>query len=178
MRVESLPAALSSSTNVLILGSMPGVRSLADGQYYAHPRNSFWQIMERLLGVSSTLPYRDRVEALNEAGVGVWDVLKHCVREGSLDSRIAEETEVPNDIPGLLREFPSVNMIAFNGQKAEKSFRRHFAQPHAGFDGIEFVSLPSTSPAHASMSLELKTAAWGRILDVLKRSAEHGTTSR
>lgn len=69
---------------------MPGVKSLAVAQYYAHPRNSFWRLVESIFGINATLPYEERLRRLGAAGVGFWDVLKHCERRGSLDVDIVD----------------------------------------------------------------------------------------
>lgn len=167
MRLTSFPPVADAATRVLILGSMPGSRSLAEHEYYAHPRNLFWAFIEELFGIDRGMPYEGRLQALLARGLGLWDVLKHCEREGSLDSSIVQQTEVPNDFPALLAACPELRAICFNGQKAAQAFRRHVI-PMVGpgaLTGVELVSLPSTSPANAAKSREWKQLQWQRIKD-------------
>lgn len=165
MRLSSFPPVVNAETRVLILGTMPGVRSLADHEYYAHPRNLFWPFMQELFGVPHHAPYEERLAGLLACRIGLWDVLKHCERDGSLDASIVKETEVPNDFPSLFRDFPNVRTVCFNGQKAAQSFRRHVVPqlPPDVVATLAHVQLPSTSPANAGQTWHEKLAAWGRI---------------
>lgn len=157
--IQSFPPIADVRATRLILGSMPGVASLAEGQYYAHPQNVFWRIMGELLGFAPDAPYSERVGALLSARIAVWDVLQFCERPGSLDSAIVRSSEVPNDFETLLQQCPGVRTILFNGTTAEAAFRRH-CRALLGDPLITFVRLPSTSPAHASLRFEAKLAAW------------------
>jgi TDG/mug DNA glycosylase family protein len=155
---------VSQNAKVLILGSMPGGRSLELQQYYAHPRNAFWYIMGEICGAEPELPYTERVAKLTAAGIALWDVLQHCEREGSLDSSIVRETETPNDFASFLAEYPHIRAILFNGQKAENSFRK-LVQPRLVpvlLPKIVLKRLPSTSPTH-SIKLAEKVQAWRAI---------------
>jgi TDG/mug DNA glycosylase family protein len=173
-RIESLPPREppAGQARILILGSMPGVASLKAQQYYAHPRNRFWPVMEALFGVPFSLAYEHRVAALNAAGVALWDVLQACERPGSLDSRIVRGTEVPNDIGGLLDRQPALRVIALNGGAAREAFRRSVA-PELGarLEAVRVLGLPSTSPANAGMGLAVMRVAWGAVLD---SAPDHG----
>ncbi|MBE2222674.1 MAG: DNA-deoxyinosine glycosylase [Anaerolineae bacterium] len=162
MKITSFTPIVTEKSTVLILGSMPGKKSLDLQQYYAHSQNSFWQIMGAICGANSDLPYADRVQQLNEGGIAVWDVLKHCEREGSLDSAIRSDSEVPNDFEQFLETYPMISHIFFNGQKAEKSFRKKvwpnlFSQIR---DRITLTTLPSTSPANTQQTREKKIEIW------------------
>ena len=121
-RLTSLAAVLPPDTRLLVLGSMPGAASLAAQQYYAHPRNAFWPIMSQLFGFAADLPYPQRLMQLQAQGIGLWDVLQSCERQGSLDSAIRAET--PNDFASLLQQQPQIRALAFNGAKAAQSFRK------------------------------------------------------
>lgn len=152
---------------VLILGSMPGVASLTAGEYYAHPRNTFWRILGDIAGATPDLPYAQRVALLRAHGLALWDVLQSCHRPGSLDADIAPESMVANDFTSFLARHPRIRLIAFNGATAEQCFRRH-ALP--GLDAATLAALtlrrlPSTSPAHAGMPYERKLALWREALD-------------
>lgn len=156
--VTSFAPLARSGARVLILGSMPGVASLAAQQYYAHPRNHFWPILARLVGFDAGAPYAERVEALTGAGVAVWDVLQSCVRPGSLDSAIQAGTRIPNDFAAFFAEHPGIMRVGFNGAEAQSSFTRHVL-PQLRIQGVDYLRLPSTSPAHA-VGFDVKLAAW------------------
>lgn len=159
MLAHSFPPIADSRATVLILGSMPGARSLAAGQYYAHPHNAFWPIVRAQLRLPPESSYEARVAALVAAGIALWDVLASCEREGSLDTSIVSHTEVPNDFETFFRQHPRIRHVYFNGGKAEAAFRRH-VRSRVATGEIEFCRLPSTSPANASWSFERKLAAW------------------
>ena len=166
MFVSSFPPIVGNNPQLLILGSMPGGESLRKGQYYAHPRNLFWRVMGVLCGAGPELPYPARIEKVKAAGVALWDVLKHCEREGSLDSSIRPETEIPNELAVFLRTHSSIHLTAFNGQKAASTFERRVAPTLVDEvrDRVRFVTLPSTSPANAYRTWEQKLAVWQREL--------------
>ena len=165
-QARCFPPIASPDARILILGSMPGRASLAAGQYYAHPRNAFWPIMGSLLDFDASRDYPARVDALKVGVIAVWDILDSCHRPGSLDSAIADDSLVANDLPGFLATHAEIHHVFFNGAKAESCFRRHIkltmAEPQIGF-----ARLPSTSPAHAGLSFERKLEAWRAITRAL-----------
>jgi TDG/mug DNA glycosylase family protein len=161
--VTSFPALSNPGATVLILGSMPGVASLAAQQYYAHPRNHFWPIMADIAGFDAAAPYAARVAALTRSGIAVWDVLQSCVRPGSLDSAIQAGTRVPNDFAAFFGAHPGIRVVGFNGAEAEKSFKTHVLPGLQATADVRYVRLPSTSPAHA-VGFDHKLAAWRAAL--------------
>ena len=161
MHARGFPPIASRESRVLVLGSMPGLASLAAQQYYAHPRNAFWTIMGELFGAVPQLPYPLRVTRLLDAGVAVWDVLGACVRPGSLDSDIRSEGLVVNDLGNFLDGHPHIERVYFNGAKAAQLFES-LALPQLPV-GLQLKRLPSTSPANAGMRLEQKIQAWSCI---------------
>jgi double-stranded uracil-DNA glycosylase len=165
MRVRSFPPVIGSASKVLILGSMPGRASLAAAQYYAHPQNAFWRIMDVLGVAEAGLAYDERLAGLTKAGIALWDVLAACERPGSLDACIVADSEVPNDVAGLVVAHPSLRAVLFNGTKAERAFGSHILPnlPAAVVARLCLTRLPSTSPARA-ISFEVKLAAWGEAL--------------
>jgi hypoxanthine-DNA glycosylase len=165
-RVASFPPQVGAGCRVLVLGTVPSLKSLEMQQSYAHPQNLFWPFMGALYDAGPELPYAERIARLHAAGVGIWDVLKHCERPGSLDSSILAASEVPNDIPGLLETHPTIEAIALNGSKAEQVFARRIAPAiaPARFDRIALLALPSTSPANASIPKEKKLERWRELL--------------
>ena len=139
---------------------MPGAASLARGEYYAHPQNGFWRVMSALTGADAALPYARRAAALRARGIALWDVLAECERDGSLDSAIRNGRR--NDVVGLLARFPQIRAAGLNGGKALQVFRREILPdlpPHRRA-GLEIIPLPSTSPAHARMSVAQKRDIW------------------
>ena len=109
---------------MLILGNMPSVMSLAAQQYYANPRNAFWRITGEIFGFDAGAPYEARTAALRARGVAVWDVLRLCRRQGSLDSAIEPDSMVANDFGTLFDAYPTIERVYFNGAAAEKNFGR------------------------------------------------------
>lgn len=166
LRVRSFPPIENARARVLVLGSMPGGASLAAGQYYAHPQNLFWPIIGTLLGAKPELSYAARTRLLKANGIALWDVLESCVREGSLDSAIDEATIAVNDFASFYRTHPRIERVFFNGAKAEASFRRYVIPAlGTGSPPVEYLRLPSTSPAHAALSFEKKRIAWEAVLE-------------
>ncbi len=157
--VRSFAPIEDADARILILGSMPGEASLRAGQYYAHPRNLFWRIMGELLGTDPASPYDRRIQALKSARIALWDVLRSCRRKGSLDSNIDQESLVPNNFAAFFRCHPKIPHVFFNGAKAEEYYHKHVL-PAAGIETIEYLRLPSTSPANASISYERKLESW------------------
>lgn len=158
---RGLPPIARPDARVLILGSLPGERSIAEQQYYAHPQNAFWAIMRELFGIEGD--YRSRCEQLTRQRVALWDVLQSSVRPGSLDSAIQLDSVVSNDFTAFFVEHAHVQLIAFNGRKAEQLFARNVDDGVAN-SRIRRVSLPSTSPAYAAMPFSGKLAAWRAAL--------------
>jgi hypoxanthine-DNA glycosylase len=163
VHVHSFAPIADARATRLILGSMPGAASLSAGQYYAHPHNAFWRIMAALTGFAPEAAYDQRVRALKDAKVAVWDVLQSCERPGSLDAAILRDSEVANDFAAFFAQHPLITHVFFNGGAAEASFKRHSAallrEPR-----LSFQRLPSTSPAHAALRFEHKLAAWRAAL--------------
>ena len=154
LRLHGLAPVVSPATVVLILGSFPGARSLAMGQYYAHPQNHFWRILQAVWpGVA--LPadaYEDRLEWLLARGLGLWDVYASCDRQGSLDASIRNPQA--NDFPALAQRLRRLAAVAHNGGESFRHAR------HVSALGLPAHRLPSSSPANASWSFERKLAAW------------------
>lgn len=159
MKISSFPPIENPDARILILGTMPGAMSLAKQEYYAHKQNQFWKIMFSLFG-QETVPelFSQKVQLLRENHIALWDVLQHCEREGSLDSNIKNQVE--NDIPSLLATHPKIKTIVFNGQQSHKFFLKKFGM----IKGIQYLVMPSTSPAH-TMKFENKRKAWSALLE-------------
>ena len=163
--LQGLAPVSAPNARVLILGSMPGAVSLQAQQYYAHPRNAFWPLMANLCQCSDALEYNERLLQLQHSGIALWDVIGHCMREGSLDSAIKQEQV--NDFAGFFAQHTQLQALAFNGAKAWHSFKRYVLPQQIVPPHLQLISLPSTSPAHAAMSLADKSAAWRQLAPYL-----------
>jgi hypoxanthine-DNA glycosylase len=167
-RLRSFAPVSRPDATVLILGSMPGAASLAAGEYYAHPRNTFWDLMGELAGAHRSVPYAQRLQRLLDARIALWDVMASCERHNSLDADIEEDSIVPNDFAAFFDAHPQIGCVLFNGAKAEQSFRRYvlptLSRP------LHLQRLPSTSPAHAGLRPADKLKAWRQAL---ARSTSH-----
>jgi len=145
---------------LLILGSMPGQASLDQDQYYAHPRNSFWYIMGQLFGAGPECSYAQRLEILQQEHIALWDVVHRCARKGSLDADIEHDTVEPNNLQGLFDQCTDIRHVFFNGRKAAELYRRMIEPSLVMPYTISYLTLSSTSPAHASLDREGKLLQW------------------
>jgi|SRR6185369_338072 len=163
--IEGFPPVVGSSPKVLILGTFPGEESLRQKQYYAHPRNLFWEIMKQVCGASRDIEYEDRLNILRNSHIALWDVLKTCSRHGSLDTNIRNGFYEVNDFKKFLAEH-DIKAICFNGEKAGELFHRI---PATALPELSVLSvLPSTSPANAGIPKEVKISRWLLIKKHLK----------
>ena len=163
--VSCLEPISPPAIKAVILGSMPGIASLRARQYYAHPRNAFWSLVSDVFGVIADQSYPQRCQQLRERGIGLWDVLAKCVRPGSLDSDIKDDSAVANDLEGWLEGQP-VRVIGLNGTVAAKMYERHCAPGLArrvNAETIRVVKLPSSSPANARLDYQAKLASWRKL---------------
>lgn len=155
-----------TTAKILILGSMPGQASLDSQQYYGHPRNQFWPLLQQLFGIDTTLDYPSRCQQALDAGVALWDVIGRCQRQGSLDSAIVGSSILFNPLAEFCQQLPDLQQIWLNGGKAAQSFRQYQREAlqisgrHWPPSTIIIRELPSTSPAHASLSFTEKLARW------------------
>lgn len=144
---------------ILILGTMPGTKSLEIQQYYGHARNNFWRFMFEIFNEDFSDNYEIRKNLLLKNKVALWDVLQFCERIGSLDSAI--KNEITNDFELFLKQHPGIKTIIFNGQKAAAFFKKHVPLDD---DSYRLFTLPSTSPANAGKSFESKLSEWKQII--------------
>ena len=158
---ECFPPIARRDAEVLILGSLPGRKSLQMQQYYAHPQNVFWKVITQVLGADWPLPYTRRVKILTAHRIALWDVLAAAERPGSLDSSIVHASALANDFANFYRAHPQIRRVFFNGRKAEELYRK-FVLPElpTEFAAMRYVPMPSTSPAHAGMTFARKLERW------------------
>lgn len=162
--LRGLEPQVDAKARVLLLGSMPGAASLHQAQYYAHPRNRFWPLMAAVCGVDMQWEYSQRIAGLQQAGIGLWDVIGQCRRRGSLDTAIVRGSEVVNPLPQLMGTLPHLRVIACNGAAAHAAFRR-WVRPQLppALAGLPLLALPSTSPANAAWSLPRLLEQWRQL---------------
>ena len=165
-----LPPIVDVRTKVLIVGSMPSMQSLEKQEYYGNPRNHFWSIIGALLQVDVPTNYGERIQLIRKWGIGLWDVINHCERKGSLDSAI--KNEVPNDFSVLFQEYPQIECILFNGTKAYEVFRKK-----VGFDILgerQYIKMPSTSPVPGKhiQTFEEKVISYEILLHYISKREE------
>ncbi|GJM04959.1 MAG: DNA-deoxyinosine glycosylase [marine bacterium B5-7] len=163
---HGFPPIAAPDARILILGSMPGKRSLEKHQYYAYPQNCFWQIMSDLLNIKPGLNYPQRKKYLKLNHIAVWDVLASCDREGSLDSNIDLSSARPNDFDIFFASHKHIRTVFFNGATAERFFKRFISINQKSVQ-LTQIRLPSTSPAHASMTVQEKLKKWSVIKSYL-----------
>jgi hypoxanthine-DNA glycosylase len=162
---HSLLPVERGDARILILGSMPGTLSLQEQQYYAQPRNAFWQIMGELFGAGRDEPYEVRLEILKDQQIALWDVLATCYRPGSMDADIRKGDAVANDFATFFADHPELVRVYFNGATANRFYEQLVMPALAGrVDEIRHARLPSTSPANAAMRLKEKVRAWRKAL--------------
>ena len=158
---KSFKSSIDNESKILILGSMPGVKSLEKQQYYAHPQNRFWKVMSVICNEPklSELDYETKLKILLNSNIALWDTIKSCKREGSLDSDI--QNEKPNDIRKLLKTYPNIETICLNGNKSYSAFKKYFPDL---LDKYTCYKMPSTSPANARYSLDILMREWTKIV--------------
>ncbi len=159
-RIFSFPPIIDDHSEIIILGSIPGVKSLEKQQYYGHPQNKFWKIIFELLDEEFTVDYEQRIQILKKHHIALWDVIDSCERKGSLDSEI--KNEEANQIEELLEDHPNIKAIFCNGGKSYKNLQKILEKNYK----IPVFLLPSTSPLH-TMSFEKKLEDWKKIKQYL-----------
>jgi hypoxanthine-DNA glycosylase len=148
----------NADTTILILGTMPGDKSLELGEYYGHSRNRFWKIISTITSNDLPVTYSDKKALLLKSKIGIWDVAHKANRKGSLDSAI--ENEEPNDLNSFISSHKNLKVIAFNGTKSQSLFDKYFNRK----GGIKYITLPSTSPANTGIDFDNICKQWRHIL--------------
>ena len=158
---DGFPPVARPDARILILGSLPGKKSIARQQYYAHSQNAFWPIIRELYGIDGH--YLERCAQLEQHQLALWDVLRRSVRPGSLDSDICMDSAEANDFMQFFAQHVAIERVVFNGRKAEQMFGR-FVDTQALPASVALTGLPSTSPAYAAMPFSGKLSAWKAAL--------------
>ena len=160
---KSFAPIADEDSRILILGSMPGIKSLEQQEYYAHPQNRFWHLLALLLHEDAPQDYTAKQALLHKHHIALWDTLGYCERDGSLDSNI--KNEAPNGVVELAGELPHLQAVVCNGGKAGAAFKKYFAKKMP--ERVRIFYLPSTSPANARLRLEGLAEHWQVILQFL-----------
>jgi len=158
--IHSFPPVVDGRSRILILGTMPSAASLTRGFYYGRPRNAYWRIMARAFNANPPVGIEEKRALILDNQIALWDVLASCVRPGSLDADIREET--PNDFRAFFEQWPAIGAILSNGGAAHRLFAKYDAGNH-----LPILKMPSTSPAH-TMPFEAKCAAWSEGIILAK----------
>lgn len=162
--LNSFEPIVDDQCKILILGTMPSVKSLEKKEYYGNKQNKFWEIVYLLLGEKVDTDYEKKKGFLLKHHIAIWDVLRNCHREGSSDSKI--KNPIPNDFKAFFHCYPNIKGVFFNGQKAEELFMK-LVWDHLGLDYLFLCRLPSTSPAN-TIKFQEKLKAWQEILNPLE----------
>ena len=156
--IQSFEAIVNENTNILILGTIPGITSLNKQEYYGNPRNHFWKIIFTFYNIkNSSLIFEEKIKLLLSKNVGLWDVLKSCDRQGSLDMAIKNQTG--NDFEALFEKYKNIDTLIFNGKESHRFFLKKYGQ----IKGITYLVMPSTSPAN-TMPFINKLNLWSTAL--------------
>jgi len=159
---KAFPPIIDKNSKILILGTMPGEKSLELQQYYGNRGNQFWKLLFTIFEREYTHDYIQRKKLLNDYYIAVWDVLEYCEREGSLDSRI--KNEVPNDFEAFYKKHPQVRHVFFSSKNAAAYYDKYVGRK----SGVLYDTLPSPSGANATMSFAEKLEIWrAKILPVV-----------
>lgn len=156
-RIHSFKPIVNDQTKVLILGTMPSIKSLEHQEYYGNKQNVFWKLLFTIFDQPYQESYTEKMILISEKGIGLWDVLQSCERKSSLDSDITEEQA--NDIQGLIHEYPTIKTIAFSSQKARQYFTKYIGE----IEGVSLLTLPSPSGANARMTFKEKAEHWQEL---------------
>ena len=159
---KAFPPFVNSNSKILILGTMPGEKSLELQEYYGNKGNSFWKLLFTLFDQPLPQEFSKKKQLLIENDIALWDVLEFCERTGSLDSNI--KNEVPNDFKSFYKEYPNLKHVFFSSKNASKYYDKYIGRRN----DIQYTILPSPSGANASKSFLQKLEEWKAIIEALK----------
>lgn len=156
---HTLPIFINESSQILILGSFPSVKSREAMFYYGHPQNRFFAVLGSLFNEDAPLTVEDRKIFLKRHKIALYDVIEECDIEGSADSSI--KNVIPIDIVSILQKYPNIKVIGVNGNKAKELFNKYLLNK---IGDTRVIYLPSTSPANAKMNLEALVSRYKELL--------------
>ena len=165
MKKDGFPPMIDNNTEIIVLGTMPGDKSIRIGEYYANSTNQFWKLIFHIF--NSGMPvfnYEEKSKLLLKNKIGLWDVLSKANRQGSLDSNI--QNEEFNDFEQLFNEYKNIKVLVFNGQKpAEYYFRNN----NIVLQEKQYHILSSTSSANTTKTFDSKLKEWRKVLTTVKQ---------
>lgn len=153
--VHTFEPIFNDKSEILILGSLPSVKSRENQFYYGHPQNRFWKVIAGMFTEQAPVTIAEKKKFLVEHHIAVWDVIASCDIIGSSDSSI--KNVVANDMDEILQQ-ADIRSIFANGNKAYQLFLKYCRKENQP----PVYKLPSTSPANAAWNLEKLIAAWGK----------------
>ncbi len=152
---------IDEASKILILGTFPSIKSFENAFYYGHPQNQFWKLLAAVFKEDVPKKIEEKIAFLKRHHIALWDMVKVCQRESSLDSSL-KNVEV-NDIADLLKKYPNIEAIFFTGRKAQELYSRHFTNLQ-----IPTFYLPSPSPAYRKLNFEKKIEKWSILTQFLR----------
>lgn len=162
INISSFKPIIDKNSRIIILGSIPSVKSLEYNEYYGNSRNQFWKLIYSIFNEEVENEYSKRIKFILRHKIALWDVISDCFREGSLDTSIKNATV--NDFDTLFKTYPNIQYIFFNGSKAENLFVKNIDDKL--IDGKHLFRLPSSSPAR-TIPFEEKIKYWKKIQECL-----------
>lgn len=142
-----------ADSRILILGTLPSVKSRENNFYYGHKQNRFWKLLANLLEEPLPITIEEKKCMLLKHHIAIWDVIQSCDIKGSSDSSI--KNVEPTDIRRILAA-ADIKQIYANGNKAGQLYKK-YQQP---VTGREAIVLPSTSPANAAWTFDRLCEKW------------------
>ncbi|THD30851.1 DNA-deoxyinosine glycosylase [uncultured Flavobacterium sp.] len=159
---QAFPPLVNQNSKILILGTMPGEKSLELQEYYGNKVNSFWKLLFTLFNRPLPKEYIEKKQLLEENNIALWDVLAYCERTGSLDSNI--KNEKANDFESFYKQYPNIKHVFFSSKNASNFYDKYVGRKK----DLQYSILPSPSGANASKSFLQKLEEWEAILEALK----------
>lgn len=159
---QAFPPLVNQNSKILILGTMPGEKSLELQEYYGNKGNSFWKLLFTLFDQPLPATYAEKKQLLEENDIALWDVLAYCERTGSLDSNI--KNEKANDFEAFYKKYPVIKHVFFSSKNASNFYDKYVGRKK----NIHYTILPSPSGANASKSFMQKLEEWEAIMEALK----------
>ena len=151
---QAFPPLVNQNSKILILGTMPGEKSLELQEYYGNKGNSFWKLLFTLFNRPLPKEYIEKKQLLEENNIALWDVLAYCERTGSLDSNI--KNEKANDFESFYKQYPNIKHVFFSSKNASNFYDKYVGRKK----DLQYSILPSPSGANATKSFNEKLLEW------------------
>lgn len=153
-RIKCFPPIIFEGSEVLLLGTLPGNKSLQLNFYYADPRNYFWKFFSKYTGHPKPHNMNEVSKILKETKVALWDMYDFGIRKNKQDKETSRDSDIKqeiwNNIPSLLTDYPNIKRIGIMGGDPYEEFQK-------SYPFINAVRLPSTSSSNG--------AQWGNPIE-------------